>query len=105
MVHIISIVQAAVVGQLPLPPGATVAELSAAAGCPGLLLVLCRDGSLQLWQISSGVCLWSAKTDAFAAVGAPPLNRLDPEQQSYSNTMLQQSGSMSIVPRDARSML
>lgn len=71
VIHIISIVQAAVVGQLPLPAGATVAELSAAASCPGLLLVLCRDGSLQLWQISSGVCLWSAKTDAFAAALHP----------------------------------
>jgi hypothetical protein len=68
-IHIISIVEAAVVGQLPLPAGTAVAELSAAAECPGLLLVLCRDGTVQLWQISSGVCLWSCKTDAFAAVG------------------------------------
>jgi hypothetical protein len=58
-----------VVGQLPLPAGTAVAELSAAVECPGLLLVLCRDGTVQLWQISSGACLWSCKTDAFAAVG------------------------------------
>lgn len=70
-IHIISIVQAAVVGQIPLPPGTAAAELCAAEDCPGLLLVLCRDGTLQLWQISSGVCLWSCKTDAFAAVSLP----------------------------------
>jgi hypothetical protein len=67
-IHIISIAEAAVVGQLPLPADAAVAELSSAADCPGLLLVLCRDGMLQLWQISSGVCLWSCKTDTFCAV-------------------------------------
>lgn len=69
-VHIISIVESSVVGQLPLPAGTTVAELSAAAACPGLLLVVCKDGSLQLWQVATGVCLWSCKTDAFTAVGA-----------------------------------
>lgn len=67
--HIISIVEAAVVGQLPIPAGTSVAELCAASECPGLLLVLCRDGSMQLWQVASGSCLWSCKTDAFAAVG------------------------------------
>jgi len=68
-IHIISIAEAAVVGQLPLPAGASVADLSGAAQCPGLLLVLCRDGTLQLWQVSTGCCLWSCKTDAFTAVG------------------------------------
>lgn len=66
--HIISVVEAAVVGQLPLPAGASVAELLPAASCPGVLLVLCRDGTLQLWQISTGTCLWQCKTDAFTAV-------------------------------------
>lgn len=69
-IHIISVVQSAVVGQLPLPAGTAVAELSAASECPGLLLVLSRDGTLQLWQISSGACFWSCKTDAFTAVSA-----------------------------------
>lgn len=67
-IQIISIAEAAVVGQLPLPAGAAVAELCSAADCPGLLLVLCRDGMLQLWRIGSGLCLWSCKTDAFSAV-------------------------------------
>jgi hypothetical protein len=69
-IHIISVVQSAVVGQLPLPAGTAVAEMSAASECRGLLLVLSRDGTLQLWQVSSGTCLWNCKTDAFAAVGA-----------------------------------
>lgn len=67
-VHIMSIDEAAVVAQLPVPAGTSVVELSAAAGCPGLLLVLCKDGSMQLWQLSTGTCLWSSKSDAFAAV-------------------------------------
>lgn len=55
--------------QLPLPAGSSVVELSAAAQQPGLLLVLCRDGTLQLWQVANAQCCCSVKADAFAAVG------------------------------------
>lgn len=65
---IISVVEAAVVAQLSLHSNSSVIELSAAAECPGLLLALCKDGTLQLWQVSTGRCLLSLKTDAFTAV-------------------------------------
>ncbi|WIA40205.1 hypothetical protein OEZ86_013593 [Tetradesmus obliquus] len=70
-IHIISVAEAAVVAQLPLPPGTSAVELSAAAEQPGLLLVLCKDGTLQLWQVASGLCCCSIQTDAFAAVLHP----------------------------------
>ncbi|WIA19912.1 hypothetical protein OEZ85_005805 [Tetradesmus obliquus] len=70
-IHIISVAEAAAVAQLPLPPGASAVELSAAAEQPGLLLVLCRDGTLQLWQVASGLCCCSIQTDAFAVVLHP----------------------------------
>jgi hypothetical protein len=57
-----------VVAQLPIPVGTSAVELSAAAEQPGLLLVLCKDGTMQLWQLASGLCCCSIQTDAFAAV-------------------------------------
>jgi hypothetical protein len=69
-IHIISIAEAAVIAQLPLPPGTAAVELSAAAEHPGLLLVLCKDGTMQLWQVALGLCCCSIKTDAFAAVSS-----------------------------------
>lgn len=70
-VHIISIAEAAVVAQLPLhSSNGSVVELSAAADLPGLLLVLCKDGTMQLWQVALGHCYLSIKSDAFAAVSS-----------------------------------
>jgi hypothetical protein len=69
-VHIISIAEAAVVAQLPVPLGTSVVELSATVEAPGLLLVLCKDGGMQLWHVPSVACLWASESDAFAAVRA-----------------------------------
>jgi hypothetical protein len=33
-----------------------------------LLLVLCKDGTMQLWQVALGLCCCSLKTDVFTAV-------------------------------------
>jgi hypothetical protein len=57
-----------VIARLPLPPGTAAVELSAAADHPGLLLVLCKDGTMQLWHVALGLCCCSIKSDAFAAV-------------------------------------
>lgn len=67
-VLIISIAESAVVAQLPINSSSSVVELSAAADQPGLLLVLCKDGTLQLWQVATGQCYLSIKSDAFTAV-------------------------------------
>jgi hypothetical protein len=67
-IHIISVAEAAVIAQLPLPAGTAAVELSAAADQGGLLLVLCKDGTMQLWQVALGLCCCSLKTDAFTAV-------------------------------------
>jgi hypothetical protein len=80
-IRIISVAEAAVIAQLPLPPGTSAVELSAAAEHPGLLLVLCKDGTLQLWQVATAVCCCSIHTDAFAAVSKAL-------QQLHSNARL-----------------
>jgi hypothetical protein len=67
-VHIVSTAAAAVVAQLPVPAGTSVVELSSAGDYAGLLLVVCKDSTMQLWQLSSGQCLWSTRSDAFTAV-------------------------------------
>lgn len=71
--------EAAVVAQLPVlsnssavtttsSSSSSVVELSGAADCPGLLLLLIKDGTMQLWQVAAGQSLWIGKSDAFTAV-------------------------------------
>jgi hypothetical protein len=44
-------------------------ELSAAPGAPRLLLALCRDGGVALWDVAQGEALAAApRSDAFSAV-------------------------------------
>jgi hypothetical protein len=67
-IHIISVVEAAVITQLPLPQGPPVVDLSPAAEQPGLVLSLLKDGTLQLWHVLVEQCLWAITTDAVTAV-------------------------------------
>ena len=72
--------EASVVAQLPVlsssagltasssSSSSCVVDLSAAAQYPGLLLVLTKDGTMQLWQVATGEHIWATKSDAFTAV-------------------------------------
>eukprot|EP00878_Enallax_costatus_P018005 GHUV01018931.1.p1 GENE.GHUV01018931.1~~GHUV01018931.1.p1 ORF type:complete len:475 (+),score=169.25 GHUV01018931.1:778-2202(+) len=83
-IHIISVAEAAVVAQLPVLSSSAgftsssnssnsscVVDISAAAEYPGLLLVLTKDGTMQLWQVATGQSIWTVKSDAFTAVLHP----------------------------------
>jgi hypothetical protein len=71
-VLLLSVAEAAVVSELPLPRGAAaVAELAGAADAPGLLLVTTRDGALALWHVGTGQCLIETHADVVAAVRHP----------------------------------